>query len=166
MSHEHIQRKKGFFLKSFIFSCILSLSSSFSALADQQTGAPGQKKDFFQDVPLQSMMASSPITDYTVHVIVYVLVIGVLVSILLLGAFAVINIGLLSKREEDTTGRRDPSDVGLFKHAAQKTFLPAEEGEIIDHTVSLQTRRASASQSELLREDEMFQASSHDNRAA
>jgi hypothetical protein len=82
-----------------------------------------------------SMMAESPMSDYTVGVVAYVIVIGFLVSILLIGGLLVLNLGLLSKREEDHTGVRNPSDVGILKGSTwpqepdTSPILPAEDHE-------------------------------------
>jgi hypothetical protein len=80
-----------------------------------------------------SMMASSPFTDYTGAVVIYVIAIGVLVAALLIGAMLIVNLGLMSKRAEDHIGGRTPSDVGLLKDALwpqegeSRTILPAED---------------------------------------
>lgn len=79
-------------------------------------------------------MADSPFTDFTAAAVGYVLLIGFLVSILLIGGILVLNLGLLSKRAEDHTGRRTPSDVGILKGTLwpeqyKQTILPAEEEE-------------------------------------
>jgi len=77
--------------------------------------------------------AGSPFTTYTAGVLIYGLATGVLVSILLIGAFLILNLGLLSKREEDRIGKRTPSEVGILKNNIWpeepyvKTVLPAEE---------------------------------------
>lgn len=82
-----------------------------------------------------SMQAGSPLTDYTVRAIAYVLVIAVLLAILFVGAFLVLNLGLLSKRKEDRVGGRTPSDVGILKGTVwpespdESPQLPAEEEE-------------------------------------
>ncbi len=60
-------------------------------------------------------MAGSPLDDYSVGVALYVLLIGFLVSVLLIGGILVVNIGLMSKSEEDKIGARTPSDVGILK---------------------------------------------------
>ncbi len=81
----------------------------------------------------ESLGAGSPFTHYTAAVVVYVLLAGVLITGLLLGAFLLINLGLLSKRREDRVGRRDPSDVGILREgvwpeeAEDRAELPAEE---------------------------------------
>ncbi|MFL5814377.1 MAG: hypothetical protein ACJ763_12430 [Bdellovibrionia bacterium] len=80
-----------------------------------------------------SMMAGSPFTDYTGAVVIYVIAIGALVAILLIGGLLVVNLGLMSKRAEDRTGNRTPSDVGILKdtlwpqEGESRTILPAED---------------------------------------
>ncbi len=80
-------------------------------------------------------MAMSPFTDYTAAVVVYVLLVGFLVSILLVGGILILNLGLMSKRDRDRVGGRTPSDVGLLKQnvwpeeAERATQLPAEDDE-------------------------------------
>jgi hypothetical protein len=74
-------------------------------------------------------------SDYTASVVAYVLLVGVLVTILLGAGMLYVNLGLMSKRPEDRIGRRDPSDVGILKHTMwpqendDRRYLPAEEGE-------------------------------------
>ncbi len=85
----------------------------------------------------ESLGAGSPFTNYTAAAVVYVLIAGVLITGLLLGAFLIINLGLLSKRQEDRVGHRDPSDLGILKtgvwpeEAEDSAVLPAEESEEI-----------------------------------
>jgi hypothetical protein len=130
----------------------LSLMGISTAFAE---GAAGKSREFFQNLPKQTMMADSPMTDYTVRVMIYMLIIGILLSFLLGGAFAVINLGLLSKREEDRTGKRDPSDFGVLKRVAERELLPAEEGDMVDFAECLETRKKESSGVRLLKEDEM-----------
>jgi flagellar basal body-associated protein FliL len=79
--------------------------------------------------------AGSPISDFTVNVIIYTMLGTLLVVALLGGAFLVLNLGLLSKREEDRIGGRTPSDVGILKdniwpeEPRNVPRLPAEEDE-------------------------------------
>lgn len=79
-----------------------------------------------------SMMAGSPFNDYAASVALYVLMVGGLVAVLMIGGFLALNIGLLSKRAEDRIGGRTPSDVGILKHSVwpdlpdEKATLPAE----------------------------------------
>lgn len=79
------------------------------------------------------MMAASPFTDFTMGAIAYVLMIGILVAVLLGGGMMVLNLGLLSKRAEDHTGGRNPSDVGILKGSVwppepdRSPVLPAQE---------------------------------------
>lgn len=67
--------------------------------------------------------------------IAYVLVIGALVVILLGGGLLVLNLGLMSKRDQDHVGGRTPSDVGILKNSIwprereNAPILPAEESE-------------------------------------
>jgi hypothetical protein len=77
----------------------------------------------------------SPMSDYTVSVVVQVLLIGVLVSVLLIGGILALNLGMLSKRPEDRIGGRTPSDVGFLKETnwpeepSTRSTLPAQEDE-------------------------------------
>jgi hypothetical protein len=70
----------------------------------------------FHDLSKNSMQAASPLTTYTAGVALYVLLVGFLVAILLIGGILVVNIGLMSKRDEDRIGGRTPSDVGILQH--------------------------------------------------
>ncbi len=85
----------------------------------------------------ESLGAGSPFTSYTAAAVVYVLIASVLITGLLLGAFLIINLGLLSKRQEDRVGHRDPSDLGILKtglwpeEPEDTAVLPAEESEEI-----------------------------------
>lgn len=82
-----------------------------------------------------SMMAASPMTEYTVGAVIYVLVIGFLVAGMLIGGLLILNIGLMSKRESDRIGGRTPSDVGVLQstnwpeQAENISVLPAEDSE-------------------------------------
>jgi hypothetical protein len=82
-----------------------------------------------------SMQAGSPLTDYTVGVIIQVLLIGVLIAGLLIGGILFVNLGLMSKRSKDHIGGRTPSDVGILKDSnwpieeTTQRSLPAEEDE-------------------------------------
>ena len=112
-------------------------------------------------VPKNSMMAGSPLNNYTISVMGYMILIGFLVTVLLGGAFVVLNVGLLSKREEDKTGMRDPSDVGVLKaqlwpeEDSRRPILPAEEDED-QQVVSLQQKHLdNRPDGELLSEDKM-----------
>jgi hypothetical protein len=84
-----------------------------------------------------SVGAGSPFTTYTAGVLVYGILVGFLVSVLLIGAFLILNLGLLSKRREDRIGNRTPSDVGLLKYEIwpdtpyESRTLPAEEDEVL-----------------------------------
>jgi hypothetical protein len=72
-------------------------------------------------------------SDYTVAAISYVLMAGFLVSVLLIGGLLVLNLGLLSKRDRDLIGGRNPSDVGILKNSnwpqvpEDQPILPAME---------------------------------------
>ncbi len=94
-----------------------------------------------------SMNAESPFSDYTVSVVVYVLLVGVLVTVLLLGGFLILNLGLLSKRQQDRTGSRNPSDVGVLKDTIWPEepslirTLPAEE---LDDEIAEREKRAAS----------------------
>lgn len=84
--------------------------------------------------------AGSPFSTYTAGVLVYGILVGLLVSSLLLSAFLILNLGLLSKRPEDRVGSRTPSDLGILKSEIwpespyEKTSLPAEEEERDSHS--------------------------------
>ncbi|MCM2277748.1 MAG: hypothetical protein NDJ89_06700 [Oligoflexia bacterium] len=79
--------------------------------------------------------APAPLSDYTAAVVGYVLLIGFLVSVLLIGGLLVLNLGMMSKRREDRVGRRTPSDIGILKgnvwpeEISEERSLPAEEDE-------------------------------------
>jgi hypothetical protein len=104
-----------------------------------------------------SMMAESPVTSYTAGVMLYMLLVGFLVTFLLGGAFAVLNIGLMSKRDSDSSlGHQDPSDVSLLRSHRPRAVLPAEEGEIEDPLIQVRTRQEWASGASLVTEDQMF----------
>ena len=72
-------------------------------------------------------------TDYTAGVAVYLLLVGILITLLLVGGFLILSLGLMTKRKEDRIGGRNPSDVGLLKHSMwpeepyADNALPAEE---------------------------------------
>jgi hypothetical protein len=80
------------------------------------------------------MAADSPMSNYTAKALGWGLGVGALVALLLAGAFLVVNVGLISKREEDRTGTRDPSDVAVRnlafpgEHAPRRVF-PALDSE-------------------------------------
>jgi len=86
----------------------------------------------------ESAGAGSPFTDYTASVAIYAFFIGVIVTVLLVGALFIINVGLMSKREEDRVGGRTPSDVGFLKENVWPEVpyvgyqLPAEEEDYIE----------------------------------
>jgi hypothetical protein len=106
---------------------------------------------------VNSMMADSPVTSYTAGVMLYMLLVGFLVTFLLGGAFAVLNLGLMSKRAEDSgLGHRDPSDVALLPEYRPHQVLPAEEGEVEDPKTRSETRREWAEGAVLVTEDHMF----------
>lgn len=97
------------------------------ALAQTQTTPPGQN----------AMPAiQQPFTDYTAAAVAWVIVVAFLVSILLIGGFVVINLGMMSKRPEDHIGGRTPSDVGILKNTNWPNekyiehALPAEPEEV------------------------------------
>jgi hypothetical protein len=83
----------------------------------------------------RSLGAGSPFSDYTASVVIYVLITGVLITGLLVGAFLIINLGLLSKRREDRIGARNPSDLRILKTGIwpeepdDTSILPAEGDE-------------------------------------
>jgi uncharacterized membrane protein YciS (DUF1049 family) len=122
-----INRASGLGLGLWV-SLIVSVMSMQTALAAEGGGAP-------EAVVRNSMMAESPFSNYTAAVVAYVLLVGFLVSVLLIGGFLVLNLGLMSKRAEDRVGGRTPSDVGILKHTIwpqeedDTPTLPAEESE-------------------------------------
>ncbi len=81
---------------------------------------------------------SGPLSDYTAAVVVQILLIGVLVSVILIGGFLVVNLGMMSKRQEDRVGGRTPSDVNILQdvtwpeQATEPQKLPAAEDESSD----------------------------------
>jgi hypothetical protein len=83
----------------------------------------------------ESAGAGSPFNNYVVGVAIAVMIVTLLVTALLIGAFLIINLGLMSKRPEDRIGGRNPSDLGVLKNNAwpevpyEKNALPAEEEE-------------------------------------
>jgi hypothetical protein len=85
-----------------------------------------------------SMMAESPFTDYTAGVLIFGLITAFLVSVLLIGGFLILNLGLMSKRAEDRVGSRDPSDVDILSNiswpqvAYIKKVLPAEDVDVLE----------------------------------
>ena len=97
-------------------------------LMQVQSAAPGASVG-------QSAGAGSPFSNYMAGVTIYVLLVGFLVAILLIGGFLIVNLGLMSKRPEDHIGKRTPSDVGIFKNNMWpevpylKRSLPAEEDD-------------------------------------
>ncbi len=84
----------------------------------------------------QSAGAGSPFNNYDAGIVVVVFLVAILVAIVLIGAFLLVNIGLLSKRPEDRTlVTRKPSDLGVLKNTVwpeapyEENVLPAEEDE-------------------------------------
>src|SRR5687767_9120391 len=61
-----------------------------------------------RELPSATAAAESPFNSYTAGVVGYALGAGFLVSVLLIGGFLVLNLGLLSKRTEDRVGGRTP----------------------------------------------------------
>jgi hypothetical protein len=114
---------------------MLSAQAAGQGAGTQPSGFGGTK---------YSMMAGSPFTDYTAGVVEYVLIIGFLVATLLIGGLLVVNLGLMSKREEDQIGGRTPSDVGLLKNTRfpheeePEAILPAEDGGQCDDSIVAQ----------------------------
>lgn len=74
-------------------------------------------------------------TGFTARAVVYILLVAILVVILLIGAFMVINLGLMSRRPEDRVGTRTPSDLGILKtqlwpqEPPDRAVLPASDEE-------------------------------------
>ena len=112
-----------FVLGAFTLTGTLTGMEVFAATSGI-VGAPG---------PQTVSQVVSPFTNYTAGVAIYVLMIGFLVAVLLIGGMLVINLGLLSKRAEDRVGGRTPSDLGLLRNSVwpmepvDKRVLPAEE---------------------------------------
>lgn len=81
------------------------------------------------------MAADSVFSDYTARSVIQVLIITALVSVLLIGGILAVNFGLMSKREEDRTGGRTPSDSAILKSSVwpeqreSRRIFPAVEGE-------------------------------------
>jgi hypothetical protein len=104
-----------------------------------------------------SMMAESPVTSYTAGVMLYMLLVGFLVTFLLGGAFAVLSLGLMSKRnEDDKLGHWDPSDVAILREHRARQILPAEEGDYEDPFSQVDQRKEWAQGAVLVTEGEMF----------
>lgn len=82
-----------------------------------------------------SIETKSPFNDFTIGVMAYMLLVGVLVAVLLIGGFLIINLGLLSRRTQDRIGGRTPSDLGILKSVTwpnepeDRAVLPADEPE-------------------------------------
>lgn len=81
-------------------------------------------------------MDAGPFLDvYTVDALIMVLLVGVIVTLLLVGGILMVNLGMMSKRPEDRVGKRTPSDVGILSGEVwpqvphQRNLLPAEEEE-------------------------------------
>ena len=112
----------------------IHLSASFSAWAET-TAAPGNAPGTAsgQVVRQAASGAGNPFNSYMGAVAGEVILIGFLVACLLIGGMLVLNLGFLSKRIEDRTGGRNPSDVGILKHTMwpeeqpSKAVFPAEE---------------------------------------
>jgi hypothetical protein len=110
---------------AMLLSFVVQPSSSWLAWSVEE-GIPA---------PPASMAAGSPFSDYTAAAVIYVLIIGLLFSVLIGGGLLILNLGLMSKREEDRIGGRNPSDVAILKgnvwpeQREVKRILPAEEDE-------------------------------------
>jgi hypothetical protein len=110
-----------------------------------------------------AMMADSPFTVYTASAVIYILIVMVLVLTLFVGAFLVVNLGLMSKRQEDeihTGGVPEPSEVGFlhserFHHHVPRPALPAEEGAPIQRSDPNQYAEFEDEGRNLLQEDQM-----------
>jgi hypothetical protein len=95
--------------------------------------------------PGHSAGAGSPFTSYDAGLVAYAFIAAVLVFGLLGGAFLIINLGLLSKRPEDRTGKRTPSDLGILKHRVwpevpyERAALPAEEEDELQAAILRET---------------------------
>lgn len=85
--------------------------------------------------PLRGTPDTGDFTDFTAAAVVYILLVGVLVVLLLIGAFMVINLGLMSRRPEDRVGVRTPSDLGILRtqlwpqEPVDRAVLPASDEE-------------------------------------
>jgi hypothetical protein len=106
-----------------------AITANWLLTAQAQAGNAGRAFEGSKN----SMMAGSPFTDYTSAVVIYVIAIGFLVALLLIGGLLVVNLGLMSKRAADRTGHRTPSDVGILKdtlwpnETEPEVELPAED---------------------------------------
>src|ERR1700756_5333450 len=120
------------FLARFWISTLTLLSPLLAFAADMThpaPAAPGNGRD--------AMMANSPFTVYTAGAVGYVLITVVLILTLLIGAFLVVNLGMMSRREEDQKYKKgpEPSDLGILKGERfnevknVRPILPAEEEE-------------------------------------
>lgn len=114
--------------------CALSVGwFAHAAWAATAVVAPSGSDGVPSPIGNNSMNAASPMTQYTAGAVIYVLVIGFLVAGLLIGGLLVLNLGMMSKREEDRTGGRNPSDVGILQStnwpekAEDTAVLPAED---------------------------------------
>ena len=115
----------------------IQLTTGFSAWAET-TASPGNATGGAsgQIVRQAASGAGNPFNSYMGAVAGEVILIGFLVACLLIGGMLVLNLGFLSKRIEDRTGGRNPSDVGILKHTIwpeeqpSRAIFPAEEDEI------------------------------------
>jgi hypothetical protein len=119
-------------------------ASSFCLWMTAVTQLPGSG-------PGESAGAGSPFTTYMAGVAIYSLIIGALVTILLGAGLLIVNLGLLSKRPEDRTGGRNPSDLGILKSNTwpeapyEQNLLPAEESpEVVEEAKEEDLKRPAA----------------------
>lgn len=94
------------------------------------------------------MMAESPFNDYMARLVIEVLLIGVLVTVLLLGGLVLVNLGLMYKRPEDRVGEHMPSDLGILKNEAwpevpyEEHVLPVQDEKIAGEKKGKERRAA------------------------
>jgi hypothetical protein len=58
----------------------------------------------------------SPFSDYTAGVLTYGILVTLLVVLLVGGGILLVNLGMLSRRDQDRVGRRTPGDLEVLKH--------------------------------------------------
>jgi hypothetical protein len=85
-----------------------------------------------QQITSHQATAPALFSPYAAHMLFYVVIIGFLVMLVLVGGFLVVNLGMMSKRDDDHVGGRTPSDVGVLQDMIwpqkpiPKWTLPAE----------------------------------------
>lgn len=112
-------------IPAFLLSYFLPAVVWAADMTHPAPASPGNGRD--------AMMANSPFTVYTAGAVGYVLVAMVLILALLIGAFLVVNLGMMAKRPEDQRrGKPEPSDIGILKGERfgienERRILPSEE---------------------------------------